>query len=384
MTQLASAEAGTFDPPSKEFPYQQFMDREDIPVYRSEIGIADVTALPRAPWARTAGNAAFLELKGTFQSERGVYIGDVPPRGQLKEIRHLYEEEIFVLKGVGAVEVWQGSGEHITLELGRGSVFTFPPNTNHALYNTSSADPLVYMAVNNAPRIINAVYDETIVFASDHQFVDIYATGDNYFLQPDKKTVFGWYKQGMLETRFIPDARVLALDAHEQKVVSGQLTGYQMGPRFPRGHISAWPSGIYHKAHYHGPGAVLLGLDGEGYVLAWPSSLGPRPYATGHGDEVARVEWGENSIYVPPNAYFHQHFNTGPGPARHIAVYGETLPLGVHSLAAESGWKGHLSYREGGTLIEYADEDPQVRGDYEAALAARGLKSTMPAVTYRD
>ena len=65
-------------------------------------------------------------------------------------------------------------------------------------------------------------------------------------------------------------------------MAGGQLTGYRMGDRFPHGHISAWPSGRYHKAHFHGPGAILLGLDGEGYVLVWPSELGPRPYQDGH------------------------------------------------------------------------------------------------------
>jgi hypothetical protein len=176
----------------------------------------------------------------------------------------------------------------------------------------------------------------------------------------------------------------MLLDDHEQKVSGGQLTGYRMGKRFPHGHVSSWPTGRYHKAHFHGPGAILLGLNGEGYVVAWPSRLGARPYATGHGDEVVKVEWGKNSIYSPPDAYFHQHFNSGAGLARHIAVYGEHLPLGVHDLAeSDGGWAGHRSFREGGTLIEYEDEDPQIRADFEAALARSGLTSTMPPVTYR-
>jgi len=32
------------------------------------------------------------------------------------------------------------------------------------------------------------------------------------------------------------------------------------------------------------------------------------------------------------------------------------------------GWKGHKSVSEGGTLIEYEDEDPQIRADFVAAL----------------
>ena len=122
---------------------------------------------------------------------------------------------------------------------------------------------------------------------------------------------------------------------------------------------------------------------GEGYVLAWPSALGPRPYQSGHGDQVYKVRWGRNSIYSPPNAYFHQHFNTGPDSAKHVAVYGPRLPLGVHNLEGEEGWRGYLSYREGGTLIEYEDEDPRVRRDFEAELVQRGISCQMPAVNYR-
>ena len=46
-------------------------------------------------------------------------------------------------------------------------------------------------------------------------------------------------------------------------------------------------------------------------------------------------------------------------------------------------FKGYVSVREGGTLIEYEDEDPAIREDFEAELRAKGLQSTMPAVVYR-
>ena len=96
-----------------------------------------------------------------------------------------------------------------------------------------------------------------------------------------------------------------------------------------------------------------------------------------------RVRWGRNRIYSPPNAYFHQHFNTGPDSAKHIAVYGPRLPLGVHDLEGEKGRRGYLTYRQGGTLIEYEDEDPRVRRDFEAELVQRGIARQMPAVVYR-
>ena len=95
------------------------------------------------------------------------------------------------------------------------------------------------------------------------------------------------------------------------------------------------------------------------------------------------MNWGRNSIYSPPDAYFHQHLNSGHGPAKHVAVYGPRMPLAVHELEGEEGWKGFLSYKQGGTLIEYHDEDPEVRRDFEAELAKKSIECKMPAVARR-
>jgi hypothetical protein len=75
--------------------------------------------------------------------------------------------------------------------------------------------------------------------------------------------------------------------------------------------------------------------------------------------------------------------NTGPGPAKHVAVYGLKLPLGVHDRVDDGGSLGYTSYREGGRLIEYEDEDPQIRKEFEETLRARGIPFTMPPVQYR-
>jgi oxalate decarboxylase/phosphoglucose isomerase-like protein (cupin superfamily) len=321
-------------------------------------------------------------LRGTFQLQRGIYIAEIPGGGALEPEKHLYEKEIFVLQGRGVTQVWQGDGEKLTFEWNAGSVFAIPPNTTHRLFNAGE-DPVICMAVTTAPEVINALRDLDFVFNSDYAFADLYGDNGTYLRTSDLRTSEGRVGQTVWHTNFIPDVHAAALNDLEQKVAGGQLTNYRMGDAFPHGHISAWPAGRYHKAHYHGPGAILLGLDGEGYVLAWDSALGPRPYASGHGDEVIRVEWRQNSIYSPPNGYFHQHFNSGPTPARHIAVYGAKLPLGVHELYDGDQWIGMLSERDGGTLIDYEDEDPQIRRDFEQTVAAQGIACTMPAFAYR-
>jgi len=44
----------------------------------------------------------------------------------------------------------------------------------------------------------------------------------------------------------------------------------------------------------------------------------------------------------------------------------------------------YVSYRQGGTLIDYEDEDPRIKTDYEKDLAARGVDPKMPPFDYRE
>ena len=133
--------------------------------------------------------------------------------------------------------------------------------------------------------------------------------------------------------------------------------------------------GRYHKAHFHGGGAVLVILRSEGYSLMWPNHLGTRPYENGFGDQVVRVDWVPGSVFSPPTNWFHQHFNTGPEPALQLALRcgSQKFPLGIRVAAIRAGV--YTSVKQGGTLIEYDDEDPAIRQTYEAELARQGHRA---------
>ena len=366
--------------------YRQFMEGEGVPIYEDLGGVDDVTELPMRPWARLGGSGSFVVMLGTSQAERGLYVAEIPGGGALNPEKHLYEEGIFVIRGRGLTEVWQEGGAKVTFEWGEGSVFGLPLNTWHRLIN-GSREPAIVVAATTAPWIMNLVHNTDFIFNCNHQFTDRFGGQAEYFTPGENRFRFGAYAdQTIWETNFIPDSRATFLDEGEQKVAGGMHTGYRMGKCYPNGHISQWPVGIYHKAHYHGPGALLLGLRGKGYVLLWPHELGPRPYQDGHEDQVVTVNWGPRSIYTPADGWYHQHFNTSKEPARHIASYSrpDRPEERARQFAGGEEITVLVSEREGGTLLEYEDEDPEVRRRFEETLKREGVESQMAPVTYRS
>ncbi len=363
--------------------FETWVETEGIPIHEETVGVYDITELPREPWARTGGLGTYIKTLGSYQAEQAMYVLEIPPGQALEPEHHLYEELIWVLKGAGATEIRQHHGESkSTFEWRQGSVFAPPLNTWHRLINATQ-EPVLLFGISKAPRVMNSLHDAGFVFGNDHDFTELYGGEEEYFSKADKFTM-GRSEMAVWETNFIADARSFGLDAFDQKVKGGLLTGYRMGKHWPNGHISEWEVGIYHKAHRHGPGAVILGLNGKGYVLAWPhESGGARPYQNGFGEGVYEIPWGPMSIYVPPDNWYHQHFNTGAAPARHIAVYGGTDRPAVRDFGGFSDIPVLVSERDGGGLIDYEDEDPFVREHFEAALAREGLHCTMEPINYR-
>ena len=359
--------------------YEKWMEKEGIPIHMDLVGVNDVAELPLKPWARMGGRGTFVELRGMMEEGLGVYVGEIPGGGALEPERHLYQEAIYIIKGRGITEVWYEGESKATFEWGDLSAFSPPLNTWHRLIN-GSREPVLYLAVTTAPGVMTGMYESDFIFNCDQKFPDHFDGNSEYFAATDHGSRYIW------ETNFIPHMlNQFLVDPRTGKVHGGLGIGYRMAGNFPVGHLSEWPVGVYHKAHYHGPGALLLGLRGQGYVLMWPKELGTHPYENGHEDQVARFEWKHRSIYSPPNEYFHMHLNTSTEPARNMAIYG------VH-VGRQSDWKVNVingklgtmtSTRDGGAMIDYEDEDPQIRRDFEEALKKAGIKSTMPEVAYR-
>ena len=243
-------------------------------------------------------------------------------------------------------------------------------NTLHRLMNYV-IEPALFLAVTTAPMALDHYHNEKFVFNSDFSFNDRYDAEQNYFEPRHERYLATNNRQWIWETNFIPDVRKAQIDAQEQKGTGVNLTQFEISNNTLIGHLAEWPVGRYHKAHFHGGGAVLVILRSEGYSLMWPNHLGTRPYENGFGDEVVRVDWVPGSVFSPPTNWFHQHFNTGrrAGSATGAALWQPEVSSGDRVAAIRAGV--YTSVKQGGTLIEYEDEDPAIRAPMRPSSAKK-------------
>ena len=80
------------------------------------------------------------------------------------------------------------------------------------------------------------------------------------------------------------------------------------------------------------------------------------------GGEKVFIPWHEASIFVPPNRWFHQHFNVSDSTDRYLAFH---APRGAN----ETSERVEDLARD---QIEYPAEDPIIRETFERDFARRG------------
>jgi oxalate decarboxylase/phosphoglucose isomerase-like protein (cupin superfamily) len=338
----------------KDTPYTRWVRNEGLDI----IGAHYVRNLHRVelkPWARREGFAVFINHEAS-RTSNDCYVCEIPPGKKLAPQRQLFEEMIMVLSGRGSTTVWNDAGKRITFEWKAGALFAIPLNCWHQHFNGSGKEPARYVAVTNAPPIINLYEDTDFIFNTAYDF-------DNRFNgEPDYFSAKSEQKGLLLETNFVPDAVNLPLIAAKERGAGGGHIRFNMAKGSMNSHISQFPVGTYKKAHCHGPGAHVIILSGEGFSLMWPEREEPRKY-----------EWEIGTMIVPPNMWFHQHFNTGTTPSRYLAFKHEGVAI-RNSQGVPKAW---ISRRQGGDQIDYADEKPVVRTIFAQELAKRGLESRM-------
>ncbi|HEX9444993.1 MAG TPA: cupin domain-containing protein [Candidatus Binatia bacterium] len=361
--------------------YESWIAQEGVPVVEG-YDVKDLRRVALGQWRRLGCAGAYIQLKG-LEGITGVFVGELAPGAKSETERHLYEEVIYIVSGSGEAEIQTGGKPAGTVRWRAGSLFSPPLNASHRLLNTGG-EAARFVAITTAPIVLDHFHNPRFVFDSDFVFSDRYDGEPAYFTPGENRYLADNNKQWIWETNFIPDLLEADIDPQDQKGAGVQLTQFELCGNTLIGHLAEWPVGCYHKAHHHGGGAVLVILRSEGYSLMWPSEWGPRPYANGYGERVVRVDWLPQSIFSPPTGWFHQHFNTGREPALQLALRcgSQKHPLGIRVAAMRAGV--YTSMKDGGTLIEYEDEDPAMRRMYLAELKAKGVACAMPGSSPHD
>jgi oxalate decarboxylase/phosphoglucose isomerase-like protein (cupin superfamily) len=349
--------------------YDQWVEAQNIPVIR-EFYIEDLRTVALKPWASKGGNGAILNLIGTGDVNDG-YISEIPRGQSLRPQRVMYEELIFVLEGHGSTSVWNDDGKKVTFEWAPGSLFSPPLNTWRQHFNGSGNKPARFLGVTSAPPLMNLFRDLDFIFNTPFSFKDRFNAADPESFSGKGKT---WMARNrpVWESNFIPDVRALEVFAWKERGGGGANIMIELSENCMSAHISEFPVGTYKKAHRHGAGAHVVIIGGEGYSLMWPE-----------GEQPKRFDWRDGSVVVPPEDWFHQHFNTGATPARYLALKARgrkhTRPWGSKVYAVDEGTE------DGGDQIEYEYEDPSIRRMFEEALAKNGVTCRMaPVVTKKS
>jgi len=307
------------------------------------------------PWPRRGGYGVYINHEASRQSN-DCYVCEIPPGGKLEPQRQLFEEMIYVLDGKGSTTVWNDEGKRITFEWQAGSLFAIPLNAWHQHFNGFGQKPARYLGVTNAPVVVDLYADYEFVFNTPYDFKSRFQGEPDYFNPGGKQIEF------LLETNFVPNAITIPLINAQERGAGGGHIRFNLAKGTMNSHISEFPVATYKKGHKHGPGAHVIILTGEGYSLMWPEGSEPQKY-----------DWQEGSMIVPPNRWYHQHFNTGDTPARYLALKFE----GTAIRNAQGVPKAWISERVGGDQIDYADENSIVRELFNKALAKKGLEPKM-------
>jgi mannose-6-phosphate isomerase-like protein (cupin superfamily) len=345
-------------------PYAEWQAAEGVPSLGG-FYVQDVGALELSPWERKGGSGVFLNLDGTGEVN-DAHIVEIRPGGKSHPERHLYEEMVYVVAGHGSTTVRSGDRSQ-TFEWGPGSLFAIPLNAEYQNFNGSGREPARYMSVTNAPTIIRLFHNIDFILHNDFDFSDRFDSRDDQYFSADGELSHLWDRK-FWTSNFIPNVNRHQLHARPDRGAGGTNVSLQFADNTMGAHISEFAVGTYKKAHRHGPGAHVIILDGVGYSNLWVKP----------DDEATRCDWGPGAIVVPPDNWFHQHFNTGGEPARYLA-----LKFTGKKYKQSIGRFGNLdegssvSIKDGGWQIEYEDEDPAVHAMFEAELSDHGASCRM-------
>ena len=346
--------------------YDEWIASTGLPIHRGYF-VQDVRTVELGRWDERGCDAAFLQLAGQ-EGVAEARVTEIAPGKTLPPLKFAMDEIVYVVEGRGLTTVWGADGgEKRTFEWQKHSMFLLPRNCTHQLSSTQGNSPTRLLHCSYLPLAMMTVAEPGFFFNNPYSGQALEGLGTDPFSEAKaiEQTGNGGPRGGVFWFgNFFPNMRAWDNLVPFKGRGAG---GHVVWVRFPRSpmtaHMSVFPAQSYKKAHRHGPGFVIVIPSGEGFSVMWPE-----------GRDKVFIPWQEGSVFVPPNRWFHQHFNLGSAPARYLALH---PPRGL------SGYSERVE-NPAADQIEYTEEDPVIRQRFEGELAKRDLKSMMPEEAYKD
>ncbi|MGK0298359.1 MAG: hypothetical protein ACI9XC_001980 [Gammaproteobacteria bacterium] len=288
-------------------PYEHWFaaNKDSMPAFEGVV-IQDARTYPLAPWDRFGVDGMYIKM-ADYQITDG-WILEIPPKGEIKPQRHVYEAGLYFFGGPGHIILQQEGRRPQRIDYGHRALYSIPNNVRYQIFNDSD-EVVRIVAVTSFPFLMNAMNNEDFIYKNDFAFTDRYDAEEDYGTYSehtgDNDTV----------TNFVPDALEFELDAYDHRGKGTTNMHWKMsGNSIIDMHVSEMPGGLYKKAHRHSSDAFILLTSGNGYSLTWPE---------GRYEDRIRVDWNEGTIFVPPIYWYHQHMNPDPNPensARYLAI----------------------------------------------------------------
>ena len=300
---------------SRPWPYRRWMASVGIPIHKGYF-IDDLTKLELGWWEERGCSAAFLELAGS-EGISETRLTEIPPGATLPPLKFALDEVVYVVQGRGFSSIWGSDGSSKkSFEWQKNSMFLVPRGHTHQLSNAQGDQPVRLLHYNCLPLVMATLADPEFYFNNARDEQDRLGESDGEFYTPaiaaqisDATLAFGvrdiWFGN------FFPDMRAWdKLAAHTMRGVGASAVYVQFPGSEMAAHMSVFPARTYKKAHRHGPAFVIVIPAGDGYSIMWEE-----------GKEKMVFPWKEGSLFVPPNRWFHQHFNVGETSARYLAFH---------------------------------------------------------------
>ena len=277
-------------------------NKEGMPTFEGVI-IQDARTEPLGHWADMGVDGLYIKM-ADYQITDG-WILELPPKGNTKSQKHMFEAGIYFFGGPGHITIQQEGERPQRVDFQHRTLFSIPLNASYQIFNDSDVSVRL-LAVTSFPFVMNSMNSEEFVFNNPFAFRDRYDGEEGFLMRREHP------RENLTITNVVKDALEFELDEYDHRGKGTTNMHWTMaGNTHIDLHVSEMPAGVYKKAHRHSSDAFILLLSGEGYSLTWPE---------GRYEDRIRVDWTEGTVFVPPVYWYHQHLNPGTEPARYLAI----------------------------------------------------------------